>query len=171
MKNKHWSQEDKDYLSSNYKKLSISKIGKVLDKSDNAIRYMASELGLTDKPIYWRQHELRYLCENYTSLTIKELSAHLKRSEGSVRHKLHDLKVTKTLTWDVDTSPIQDKIPFYKGKAGEYRELLNVMIPGQSFEYPKEERQTLQNQIRAFPDRFYRTRDVDEKVRRVWRLL
>ncbi len=171
MKNKHWTKTDKDYLSFNYKLISLTKIAKVLEKSENAIRYMASELGLTDKPNYWRKHETRYIAENYTTLTIEEMAEHLKRSQNSIRHKLSELRITKTLDWDVDTSSLENKVPFYKGKAGEYRELLKAMVPGQSFEYPKEERQTLQNQIKAFPDRYYRTREIDEKVRRVWRLL
>lgn len=171
MRNKHWTDEDIAFLKANYKKIKVEKIGKIIDKSESAIRWKASQLGLTDKPDYWRIEEIKYIAENYSSLTIEEMALYLKRTAKSVIAKIYDLRVTKTLHYDVDTSNIEDKVPFYKGKSGEYRELLKAMQPGQSFEYPKEERQTLQNQIRAFPDRYYRTREIDANIRRVWRLL
>lgn len=170
-RSKHWNEGELNYLTDNYKIKTLTEMTLVLKRTENSIRWMASQLELTDKPNYWRKEELIFISQNYTVKTIDEMANHLKRSKLSVSHKISELKISKTLQYEIDVSNIETKVPYYNGKAGEYRMLLQAMKQGDSFEYPSEERQTIQNQIKYFSDRVYRTREIDSNTRRVWRLL
>lgn len=170
-KNRHWTEAEKIFLTAQYNLKTIPELSKLMNRTEWGIRWMASKLSLTNKPLYWHVEETKWLAENWLSKSVEELADHLKRTPKSVTHKIHQLRIAKTLKGNIDTSPIQKGVPFYNGKAGEFRSLLQAMKQGDSFEYPTEERQTLANQIQYFADRFYRTKQIDANTRRVWRLL
>jgi hypothetical protein len=168
--NKNWSKEDAQYLTENYGKVDIKELAHRLERTEDGIRGRASDLGLTDKKTYWTKEELIFLAENLTTLTYKEMADKLGRTVRSVAHKVSDVKIAR-LFKAPELDALENDVAFFKGKSGEYKALLSAMEIGQSFVYPAEDRQTLQNQIKYFPDRVYRTKREDENTRRVWRLL
>jgi hypothetical protein len=168
--NKHWSKPDEEYLRANYGKVDLKELALRLERSEDSVRWRASELGLTDKKNYWSKEEMIFLAEHLTTLTYKEIAEKLGRSVRSVAHKVADVKIARNFK-SPKLELLDNEVSYFKGKAGEYKSILSAMEVGQSFIYPTEERQTIQNQIKYFPDRVYRTRQEDDKTRRVWRLL
>lgn len=168
--NKHWSNEDTAFLRENYGILPIDELANRLARSEEAVRWRASDLGLTKKKLNWSKDELILLAENLSSHTYEELAAKLGRTVRSVAHKVSELKIARNFKAP-KLEALESDITYYKGKAGEYKALLSAMEVGQSFAYPTDEKQTIRNQILYFPDRVYRTRQIDATTRRVWRLL
>jgi len=169
--NKNWSDEDKSYLKDNYNVLEIAEICSTLQRNMNAVRWMASELGLTKEVKYWQKWEQQYLAENITSKTIQEIALYLDRSVGSVNNKLNQLRIGRRMLPAPKNDVIEKDVPFFKGKSGEYRALLAALRVGESFVYPNEDRQTVQNQVIYYRDKHFRTKIEDDKTRRIWRLL
>jgi hypothetical protein len=170
--NKHWTDEDIQYLKENYSIADIDELANRLERSVDSVRWQASNLKLTSDRNYWSKEEVLFIAQYCTSLTYQEMADKLGRTARSVAHKVHNLKIAKL----IDQAPtnldaIEDGVPYYKGKSGEYRVLLSRLGISQSFVYPSEDRQTVQNQINHFTDKVFRTKAEDEKTRRVWRLL
>lgn len=170
--NKNWSKADVDYLKESYSKLTINELVLRLERSEEAIRWQASQLGLTKPKNYWARHEIQFIVENISTLTIKEMAEKLGRTPTGVNKKVQLLKISRHpfMADDSALSALEKNIPFYKGKTGEYGFLLSKMNVGESFVYPTEDRQTIQNCILKLPDKIFRTRKEDEITRRVWRL-
>lgn len=170
--NKHWSDEDIQYLNDNYGKVAIEELALRLERSVDSIRWQATQLQLADKKSYWTKEEVLFLAQYCTSLTYQDMADKLGRTVRSVAHKIHNLKIAKLIEQvPCNLEAIEDGVPYYKGKSGEYRVLLSKLEISQSFAYPEEDRQTLRNQINHFSDKVFRTRSEDDKTRRVWRLL
>lgn len=168
--NKHWAQQDIDYLKDNYHQVDIKELTVRLQRNEASIRWQAGQLGLTEKKNYWSKEDLAFIAENLTTLTYKEIADKLGRSVSAIAHKIADLNIVRNFK-SAKLDAIENNVSFFKGKSGEYKALLAAMEIGQSFVYPAEERQTITNQIKYFPDRVFRTRQEDNKSRRVWRLL
>lgn len=168
---RRWEKAEISYLQVNYDELSIEELSKQLSRSIYAVRWMAVKLELTEKQDYWAKEEVTYLALNYTTLPLTDIAAHLKRSISAVRKKAGMLNLAKVATPTNDNLPIEKQVPFFKGKTGEFMQILHNMEIGDSFVYPNEDRQTIQNCTYKFADRLYRSKDVDGLTRRMWRLL
>lgn len=56
-----WTDEELDFLKSNYGKIDAEKIGKKLKRSSNAVRHKAQRLGLAEKRDFWQEDDETYL--------------------------------------------------------------------------------------------------------------
>lgn len=168
---RRWEKTEISFLQVNYGDLSIEEIAKKLERSIYSVRWMAVKLELTEKQDYWTKDEATYLALNYTTLSLFDIAEHLKRSISAVRKKAALLNISKVATKINSDLPIEKSIPFFKGKTGEFMQILNNMEIGDSFVYPNEDRQTVQNCTYKFAERLYRSKDVDGLTRRMWRLL
>lgn len=110
------------------------------------------------------------LAQYYTTMDLQELSIKLNRSISAIRKKAGLLNISKNYT-KINSEIIEKAVPYFKGKTGEFMQMLNNMEVGDSFQYPIDDRQTLQNCINKFADKLFRTKDIDGVTRRVWRLL
>lgn len=166
-----WSNQDIVFLKENYTDLSFKKVCEYLKRSEDAVRQMATQLGLTKRKKYWTLSEIQYLAEKASSLSEEEIAKKLKKSIRGVHHKKQELKIKHTYFKNNSNMPIEKDVPFFDTKSGEYRLLLANMKVGDSIEYPSEENQTLTNAKKYFPNCYFRTKQVDKTTRRVWRLL
>jgi hypothetical protein len=173
--NKRWSKQDTEYLQEHYNKLDIDKLVVRLERSQEAIRWHASSLGLTEKrtpTTYWSKEEEIYVAENWDKFTHKDMADRLGRTVRSVTHKVHNLRIAKLLNGkSARLDAIENDVPFFEGKTSEYRKLLASLEVNQSFVFPAEDYQTIKNQTKYFPDKVFRTKQEDKLTRRVWRLL
>jgi hypothetical protein len=177
MNQKHWTDQEDEYLKHNYGLIPLNQITMHLDRSVYAVRWRASFLGLTEKSNQksWSKDEMVFLAENASSHTYTELAALLGRSVSSVAHKISELKITQLYSHDTehDDSDIESDVPYRKGKSNEYLRKLSKMKIGDSFLFPAEEYQTIRNMLKYLPERYYRTKteETDSQVKRIWRLL
>lgn len=56
-----WTDEELDFLKSNYGKTDAEAIGEKLERSSNAVRHKAQRLGLAEKRDFWQEDEETYL--------------------------------------------------------------------------------------------------------------
>lgn len=88
----YWSQEDDEFLKANYKKLNISEIAKVLDKTHKATQARIVRLQLSNR--HWTTKEVAWLTENYNKVGIAEAARYLNRTASSIEHKVNRLKIS-----------------------------------------------------------------------------
>lgn len=168
-----WSKSDIDYLIENYKALSMAELCDKLNRSEDAIRWQASYLGLTnEKPKAYTPDEVKFISENMGEMPIYKIALHLGRSAKGVKNQITKIKQIENVKNYEKTAEFEfDKnIPFGVGKHYEFKTMLNSMQVGESFEYLQSERATMNNVITLFEDRIFKTKLIDEKTRRVWRI-
>ena len=97
--NNNMTEEDFNYIKSNYEKMSVSEMAEELKKCKTTIYKAISKLGLQytnrDGKV-WTEKEINYLKENYLIKTYKEISLDLNRSLSSVEGKAHFLNLKKS---------------------------------------------------------------------------
>ena len=165
--NKHWSDEDKEYLTENYGTLKMRELMAHLHRRNDSIRQMAMTLGLTRQMAYWSLDDTIFLKANQGKMTHAEIADVVGKTSKAVAHKIAYLNAESQF----DELPLDKDVSYYPTKALEFKKMLGAMEVGQSFEYPIDERQTVQNQSRLFPDRLFRSKLMTETTRRIWRLL
>lgn len=172
-KNKKWSSSERQFVIANYGSMAIKIIAEHICRSEDSIRQFATANLLTNSAAEpWTKKELKSLATMYYSGTgYKAISIALERSERSVANKISELRIPDRMISKVDISVIDSDKPFNSGKLGQYRMLLEAMNIGDSFEYPKYERQTIQNAFKYLPERLFSTKSETETTRRVWRIL
>jgi len=166
--NKHWSEEEQQYLSSNYGIVKMKELMAHLHRRNDSIRQMAMTLGLTKKKTYWTLDDITFLKANKGKMTLQEIAERIGKTKRAVAHKIAYLTAESRHLGELS---FDNNVPYYPTKAFEYRNMLGTMEIGQSFEYPASERQTVQNQLQIFPDRLFKSRLITETTRRIWRLL
>lgn len=90
---KSWSNEDNEYLISNYMKIS-EEIASVLSRSVSSVNAQRDRLGLVKHNI-WSEDEIKFLNDNYKTMTHREIADKIGRTEQAVRAKCFDLKLFK----------------------------------------------------------------------------
>lgn len=80
-----WTNQEIEYLKSNYNFTSLKNLSKELDKSEYQINLMLTKLNLLEKRS-WTQEELEFLKKNRDK-SLTTLANHLKRSVASVKSK------------------------------------------------------------------------------------
>lgn len=90
---KSWSNEDNEYLISNYMKTS-EEIASVLSRSVSSVNAQRDRLGLVKHNI-WSEDEIKFLNDNYKTMTHREIADKIGRTEQAVRAKCFDLKLFK----------------------------------------------------------------------------
>lgn len=166
-----WTAKELKYLERFYNRHSIEALKQKIPHTEYAIRWQASKMGLTSRMIIWTQAEISFVKKNQGVLSIAKIASKLKKSEKAISHKIQELKVSKAMDTIMKAAIItENEVPYLEGKAGKYRAKLMVMEIGHSFEYPSIERQTLQNQVKLFKSRKFKTENLGYNKRRIWRL-
>jgi DNA-binding MarR family transcriptional regulator len=91
---KRWTKEDTQYLIDNYEayKNETKALAKKLNRSEDAIQWKASKLGLTQKENYWSEKEVAFVIKNREYLTYVEMADHLNRTRPAIAHQIQELK-------------------------------------------------------------------------------
>lgn len=113
-----WSDEDIEYLKSEYAKLSgknvtniIEKISKKLGKSKSSVRNKAYELKITHKEKYYTEEQINFLRENIDKMTFIDMGIILGKNHCNVYRKCKELGIKKSETC---TSKLVEYKPRYK---------------------------------------------------------
>lgn len=88
-KKPEWTEAERDFLKSNYKKIPTSDIALKLNRTIDSIKNTASRMGISEslkRP--WSIKEEEYLKTNYKKMTVKDIAAVLNRSKESVSGKI-----------------------------------------------------------------------------------
>ena len=80
-----WTNQEVEYLKSNYNFISLKELSKELNKSEYQINLMLTKLNLLEKRS-WTQEELEFLKKNKDK-SLTTLANQLKRSVASVKSK------------------------------------------------------------------------------------
>jgi len=168
--NRRWTEEDINYLKSNYGSLLIEEIAKHTNRSIDSVRYKASNIGLTEKKNLWSKADILFLSENVNTMPLDVLAKKLNRTVKSVATQRFKLKLSKKLP-KMENSPIEKNIPYINSIAGEHYNYMANMDVGDSYAYPFTERQTVINVTSYFPDKIFRTKKIDDTTRRIWRIM
>ena len=92
-----WTDDEKQILVNNYRKLNIDDICKLLPhRSRNSIIAQANKLGLEYKSI-WTDKELKFLIDNHKIMSDSEIAHILGRTKDSVRGKRFSEKLYKPI--------------------------------------------------------------------------
>lgn len=91
---KKWTNEEIEYLKSNYKLLSNKIISKNLNRNTMSVRNKACDLKITEKNL-WLESEDNYLREFYNKKSQSEISKFLKRTMKAVGSRAFDLGLCK----------------------------------------------------------------------------
>lgn len=86
------SDKDRDFISKNWRKLSINELCESLNLSRSVIYREARLLGLElTRPLhFWTEEEEAYLVQNWKQKSLAELAKKLNRTPGCVRQKAHN---------------------------------------------------------------------------------
>ena len=168
-----WAKKDIDFISDNYKVLPMADLCNYLNRSEDAIRWQASRCGLTsEKPKEYKPDEIKFISDNMGEMPIYKIALHLGRSAKGVKNQITKRKQIENVKNYEKTAEFEfDKdVPFGVGKHYEFKTVLNSMQINESFEYMQSERATMNNVITLFEDKIFKTKLIDEKTRRVWRI-
>lgn len=84
-----WTEREVEFIKSNKGKLRVSRMAKILHRSEFSVRDKINNLGLGDKRgeiKYWTENDDGFL-KNNTDLSLKELSTQLGKTEGGVKFR------------------------------------------------------------------------------------
>lgn len=96
IKGRPWSEEEKEFIKLNYKKIPTREIAAKLNRSIDAIINSAKPLGISagmSRP--WSDEEKDFVKNNYGKIAIEELSQKLKRSPLAISAAASKLNLTK----------------------------------------------------------------------------
>lgn len=172
---KKWSPTEDDYIVKNYNEKSFSEIkSKLPERSDNAIRRRAKDLGLTkSKGKEWTSTEIELVLSDLPESVIFKKTG---RTVSAIRKKraIEKAKLNENIDYSkfFDLSSIEDNVPNINlnSKSSQYYAVLNSLQIGQSFEYPSNENGLVRNQIQLLPNKKFQTKFWSENTRRVWRI-
>lgn len=91
---KLWTEQEDEYLKTNYLNFKYSDIAKNLGKNVNSVFYRASHLNLI-KYKKWSKSEIDFLKDNYLTLTDNEISILLNKNSKYVKQTRRNLKLKK----------------------------------------------------------------------------
>lgn len=95
-KKPEWTDEEREILKNNYKKIPIQEIANQLNRTVVSIKNTASRMKLSSKDNKpWSSEEEKYLKSNYSKFDINQLSEALKRSKSSVAGKTRRMGLSK----------------------------------------------------------------------------
>lgn len=95
-KKPEWTNAEKEFLRSNYKKLSVKEIANQLDRTVVSIKNTASRMGLGSRENkLWNSEEEKYLSDNYSKSDVNQLSEYLNRAKSSVAGKIRRMGLSK----------------------------------------------------------------------------
>lgn len=89
-----WSDKEVEFLTKNYMKMSDKEVGKVVDKTVNAVEKKRGELGLLHSE-EWSETEVDILLRNYGHISMEMLQMRLKRTQYAIEHQIKRLKGTQ----------------------------------------------------------------------------
>lgn len=91
---KRWTQQQIQYLKDNYGKITVTEIGKALDRTDYSVQWKASQLKLyRTRP--WAKLEEDYVKEYYESSKTRDIAKQLDRSVLAVTCRANKLGIYK----------------------------------------------------------------------------
>lgn len=92
---KRWTQEEINFLESNFLNMSHKELGINLNRSETAIRAKCFDLNLIKKESEWSKQELEFLKKKYSVMTQKEIAKILKRTRTAINIKASKLGLKK----------------------------------------------------------------------------
>lgn len=95
----YWSQDDVDYVCTNYGNLSASEISKKLNKSLGSVYYILKKENIDVEKNYWDKIEIEILKEKYGKHSNQELENILNRSTEAIQQKAASLGLRKDEWW------------------------------------------------------------------------
>jgi hypothetical protein len=93
---RNWTEEEKEFIKSNYKKIPTKEISLQLNRTVESIITTAGKLGLSvcnGRP--WSEDELNYLKKNYGKILLDKMVVTLNRNKRSITIKASKLNITK----------------------------------------------------------------------------
>ncbi len=97
MKGCKWTDADMAYLVAHYQTTTPSTIAETLGRSANAVRLMASKMGIAKGKGglgIWSPDDINYLIEHYPTDRPEDIAAVLDRTTNAVKLKASNLSVT-----------------------------------------------------------------------------
>ena len=95
-KGRLWTEEEKDFIRKNYKKIPTREIARLLNRNIDAIINSAGPLGISaGRPRPWTESEKKYLQENYGTTPLNEIVAFLGRSKQAIIAQAAKSNLTK----------------------------------------------------------------------------
>jgi len=89
---RNWTITEEAWLIENYKKFSVKKICKQLNRSYDSIRARANLLDIS-RPYAWRRSEILFVRDNLDYMTYAEMSKIIGRTVGSITQQVRRLKL------------------------------------------------------------------------------
>lgn len=99
--NCRFTKEEINFITDNYKNLSIKEIADILGRTPKGVRSKIERLNLSlsklerNQPHKWSDYELNYLKDNYCTMSDAKISATLKISPSIIRRKRLELSLGK----------------------------------------------------------------------------
>jgi len=126
MSGKTWTNEETEYLITNFPSLGASKCAEVINRSIKSVQVKASRLGLkTNSDKSWSEEDIQFLFDNISSVSnLAEIAIELNRSAIAVEQKARSLglKCARFFTKEEDTFITQN---YPEGDVLEIAETLN----------------------------------------------
>ena len=96
-KGKAWTKEEEQLLIDNYKKIPMTELGMLLNRSSDALRIKAGKLGISGSLCQWTKEQDQYLIKNYLTLSAEQIANELNKTATTVyrRHKKLGLERVK----------------------------------------------------------------------------
>lgn len=91
---KHWTEEEDEYLVDSIDKLTYEEIGSKLNRTIKAVMVRASRLGLVTNGSKWSEREDEVLLK-YSKHPIEEIAFMLERSPKAIKHRLSKLGIER----------------------------------------------------------------------------
>lgn len=172
--NKHWANEDKQFVIDNYSTITVSELSKLTGRTVDSLRQFASvnKLSAKNNTPNWTREELLFVKKHYKKMKAEDIANKIGRTRQAVAAKVSVLGINRQIALPNDLTIIQKNVPIpLIGKKGQYYGLLAAMELDDSFEYPSNEYQTVTDAIASFQDRLFTTKKIDDNSRRCWRIL
>jgi len=95
-KGRPWTEEEKEYIRMNYRKIPTREIARKLNRSLDSIINSAGPLGISaGRPLPWSTEEKKYVIENYGKIPTQKIAENLRRSSTAVVAAAVKLNLTK----------------------------------------------------------------------------
>jgi len=99
MPRRKWTDEDRQFLKDNYKKMTNKELGEHFGMTATAIHYKLKTLGLKRSSGRWTEEMDHFLRSNYMRMTSAELASYLGRTTVATQVRVNSLKLRRLKKW------------------------------------------------------------------------
>lgn len=93
---KHWTQEEVEFIESNYYDLSTKQMAEILCRTEYAVYHIVQKLGLQGAPMsVYTEDDKRFVRDNYLKMSDEEIGKVLHRQKNSIKELRRKLGLRK----------------------------------------------------------------------------